>query len=200
MRDFTAEFLGVPTLDADPARQLLTVLQPVVPYGTIPRGHPMPGTFHFYTADQKFTRLFARPERILATGCAGCIEPNPTTGPGVPLAAALFGIWRKRAAAKFWQTCGIRIAVDLNVDDSVLPYALLGVPAGWQSYAVRKHRHHGLDWLIARHDLAVAHAGRPDITFIVVGGGAAVGAACAERGWTQVPEHCRFLRLKGQAA
>ena len=195
-----AEALGIPQLDPDPAKQLLTVPQPVVPYGTVPRGSPMPGTFHFYTADQKFTRLFSRPERILATGCAACVEPNCSTGPGVPLAAALFGIFRKRTVGRFWQAAGIRLCVDLNVDDAVLPYALLGVPAGWRSYAVRKHRHHQLEWIARRWLLARAHAGTDDFLFLVVGGGAAVGAAAAGHGWTALPEHCRLSRLKPKVA
>ena len=192
------ERLEIPPLDGNPALQLLTLPKPVVPYGSVARGSIMEGTFHFYTDDSKFTRLFARPERILSTCCTGCIEPNPSTGPGVPMVAALFGIYRKRAVARFWQDAGIPISVDLSVDESVLPFALIGVPAGWRSYAVRSHRHHDLAWIERRHDLAVAHAGDDAIMFIVVGGGKIIRKECEARGWIQVPEHCRISRHKLQ--
>ena len=189
--------LGIPSLTLD--RQALDLYEPVIPYGTIPRGHEMRGTFHFYVADQKFTRLFAAPHRILNTGCRACFEPNCSTGPDVPLAAALFGIHRKRAVASIWQSWGLDIVVDLSVDDSVLPYALLGVPLGWRSYAVRSHRFHGLDWIERRHAMAVERAAGEDVTFTVVGGGKAVRETCEARGWLQVPEHCRLVRLKQRA-
>ncbi len=189
-----AEQLEIPKLDL--SHQLTELRVPVIPYGSIPRTMKMSGTFHAYVADHKFTRLFANPERILLSGCTGCIEVNPSTGPGVPLIAALFGIYRKRAVSARWQAAGINIAVDLNIDDAVLPYALLGVPEGWASYAVRKHRFDDLDAILKRHEIAVNHSGIPNPTFIVVGGGAKLRIECEQRGWIHVPEHCRLVRLR----
>lgn len=183
---------GIPTLDL--GMQATEIVAPAFPYGSVPRGSRMEGTYHFYVDDYKFTRLFANPGRILASGCKVAIEPNCSTGPGVPRAAALFGIYRKRAAAAFWQRHGVKVIVDLNVDRSALDLALLGVPRFWRAYATRVHRGDSLVDCLERWYMAVDHAGTSDLLFVVVGGGKAVKDRCRANGWTHLPEFCRVKR------
>ncbi len=190
----TPEDLGIQSLDPNHALQLLTLRAPVMPYGTFARTSHMPGTIHFYTEDRKFTRLFARPERILMTGCSGLVEPNCSSFNDLPLITALYGIYRKRAVARYWQACGIPVSVDLNVDDYALPYALLGVPRGWRSYSARSHRNAGPDAIVRRLRIAQEHAGDNDVAFYVFGGGKKIRKICDEHGLTYVPEHMRVVR------
>lgn len=187
-----ADDWGIPTLD--PSRQAVALTPPVWPYGSVGRGRQPGGTVHFYTADNRFTRLFANPGRLLMTGCVAAFETNCSTGPGIPRAVALHGIYRKRAAAAHWQSQGLDIVVDLNVDDGVLDLALLGVPRGWRSYATRAHRGDSVDDHARRHRMAVWHADGQDVVFTVVGGGKRTRAICEAHGWLHVPEHCRAVR------
>lgn len=193
MTDIEAEaaYWGIPTLDA--RLQLTELVPPVYPYGTVPRTRKVGGTVHCYVDDGKFTRLFANPARILLTGCEGVFEPNCSTGPGVPRACAVFGIYRKRAAASYWQSLGLNICVDLNVYDRDLDLALLGVPRGWASYATRTHRGNTTADPERRWEMAKKHAGTDSVFFAVVGGGKAVKDACLRHGWHYVPEHFRVV-------
>lgn len=190
----TAEDWQIPSLN--PSLQLDQLALPVLPYGTVPRTQVTGGTIHFYVDDAKFSRLVTRPDRLLAHQPAAAFEPNFSTGPDIPRALALAGICHKRRIAAYWQAHGIPIAVDLNVDDACLDLALLGVPAGWWSYATRMHRRDTMQSAVTRWRLAVEHAGTTAVRFIVVGGGKRVEAECLGRGWTYVPEHCRVVRGK----
>ena len=134
------------------------------------------------------------PSRIFLTGCEVAFEPNCTTGPTVPRAAALFGIYRKRATAAFWQSHGLKVIVDLNICDDALDLTLLGVPQGWRSYATRSHRGDSPGDHLRRHRMAVERAGTEDVLFILVGGGKAARGLCDAHGWVHVPEHCRVVR------
>ena len=185
-----AETLGIPALDL--AMQIESLTLPCVPYGSLGRGRPMAGTYHFYTADRRFTRLIARPDRIFVSGCVAAIEPNFSTGPDCPLALVLWGVYQKRRIARFWQDSGLAVAVDLNVDR--LDVALLGVPQGWQSYATRWHRKDTADVLERTWALATCHADPNPPRMIVFGGGPKVRTICETHGWTYVPENCRMVR------
>lgn len=193
----TAAEWGIPTLDL--AMQATEVVAPVWPYGTVGRTRRVGGTVHFYLDDQHFTHLYAKPERLLLTGCEVACEPNGTTGPRIPRAVALYGVYRKRACAAFWQRHGVRTIVDLNVSDEVLDLALIGVPRGWRAYSDRSHRGDKAVDHDKRFRLAQDHAGTPDVLFILVGGGKGKKALCAARGWVHVPEHSR-VKCRAEAA
>jgi hypothetical protein len=194
---FAAEDFDIPTLDLD--IQATRLIAPVLPYGSMSHRFANPGTWHFYVDDHKFTRLCARPEKILRSGCQAGIEPNFSTDANTPRIQALFDIYRKRSIARFWGDCGLKILVDLNVDRRFHDLILLGVPAGWRAYATRCHRGGSLADIEEDRRIAEAHAGTDALLFVVVGGGKAVKAACADRGWTHVPEHCRVVRRLAEA-
>jgi hypothetical protein len=189
--------LGIPYLDL--RRQVKRLIPPVVPYGTVPRTVEMSGTYHFYCSDQKFTRLCAMPERLLRSGCTSAFEANFSAGSKTPRIRALYDIYRKRALARFWQDCGLKIIVDLNVYRDFFDIALLGVPAGWRAYSTRCHKGWSESEIEVEHALAAGHAGSPDLLFVVVGGGKAAKAMCKSRGWTHVPEHCHVVRGRAEA-
>lgn len=183
----TAGELGIPTLDGGMAAIELAV--PVTKWGTISRSGRMPGTYHFYTNDYKFRALNRRLGQVPRSGCAVAIEPNYSTQPGDPLFRVLHHIWWKRSIACRWQRAGVRIIVDLNVEPEFRDYNLLGVPAGWPSYAVRSQEGIGWDVVEADHAAASRRYGGPPPLFIVFGGGQRARAYCESRGWAHVPEH-----------
>jgi hypothetical protein len=122
------------------------------------------------------------------------IEPNFSTDAKTPRIQALFDVYRKRTLAQFWGRCGLKLLVDLNVDRRFHDLMLLGVPAGWRAYATRCHRGGSLTDVEEDRRIAEAHAGTDALLFVVVGGGKVIKAACADRGWTHVPEYCRVVR------
>jgi hypothetical protein len=175
---------GIPTLDLK--SQADAIDAPVAKWGTIARKGRFKGTYHFYTDDEKFTPLWTDPTPIVNSGCASVVEVNFSTHAQMPRAVVLWSIYRKRWLARYWQSKGVRVFVDLNIDASHRDLALLGVPKGWKAYATRVHRDTH-DEIQRQHDLAVEHAGG-SILFIVVGGGADARALCQAKGWQHIPE------------
>jgi len=182
---------GIPELDV--SLSMTELAMPCVAYGSISRTAPMPGTFHFYTDDYRFSRLIHHPARILASMPRAAIEANFSTGPHTSRAESLFGVFLRRRLSTLWQEWGLRIAVDLNLHDDVMDLALLGVPIGWPSYATRTHRRTSIADTEDRFNLAVSHSRVSNPLFIVVGGGKPVKDACRERDWVYVPEHMRIV-------
>jgi hypothetical protein len=194
---FEAGNLDIPTLDL--AMQSDGLVPPVIPYGALARTARPEGTVHFYVDDGKFTRLWARPARLLLGGYSMAIEPNFSTTPKTPYVQALYDVYRKRRLASIWQRNGIRIIVDLNVDPRFRDIALLGVPPSWAAYAVRAQRGIGWEEVEADFAMAQAHSGRSDPMFVCVGGGKYARKFAESRGWTWVPEHSHVVRGREKA-
>jgi hypothetical protein len=114
------------------------------------------------------------------------IEPNFSTHEQHPPAYVLWQVYRKRWLARWWQSKGLRVWVDLNVHRDFRELNLLGVPRGWKAFANRAHSEG--DGLAEEYELARQHAGSEDVLYLVYGGGKAVKALCAERGWFHEPE------------
>jgi hypothetical protein len=176
---------GVPTLDLK--LQARSLVLPCERWGRGSRSAPMPGTYHFYTDDYKFQALWSDPTNIVFSGCRAIIEPNVSTGATMPPAVALWGIYRKRWLARWAQSYGVSIFVDLNVDPKFEQLNLLGVPKGWKAWATRGYDTMA-DLLDRDYQTACTHAGTEDITFVVVGGGQGTHERCKARGWVHVPQ------------
>lgn len=186
----TADDLDIPTLD--PAMQATRLVTPVTKWGTIARSRAMGGTYHFYTADYKFSALGDRPGIVPASGCRVAVEPNYSTQPGDDPEAVLAYVRRKRALARGWQAHGVRIVVDLNVEPEFRDLNLLGVPPGWSAFAVRCQKLIGWDVIEADHEAARRVAGGNPRLFVVFGGGRAARSYCERRGWAHVHEHAHL--------
>ena len=185
---------GVP--DLDPELQADGVPMPVRNWGSEAQTKFFGGTWHFYVDDYKFEPLWRRPHRVFLSRPAACVEPNFSTTPDQPLACSLWHIYRKRWLGRYWQSRGIRVFVDTNVDPVVLAPrpefgghrpALLGVPRGWKSYASRAHAHNPGS-LSHEWDIIQEHASPQRPTFLVVGGGRDVQALAHKEGWIWTPE------------
>lgn len=177
--------LGVPTLLLD--RQAGVLDLPFTRWGRGCRKSRMRGTFHFYTDDYRFSRLWGRPQDLVNSACVAVVEPNWSVHAQTPPAVALWQTYRKRWLARFWQEQGVRVLVDLNVAEEHCDRNLLGVPAGWRSFATRGSASR-LGRLEQEHEVALRVASSSDILFVVYGGGAAVGELARDRGWTYFGE------------
>jgi hypothetical protein len=180
--------------DLDPAMQATGLPGPIARWGSIARSSPMPGTYHFYVHDYKFSALARRPGQLVDSGCKVAVEPNYSTWPGMGEEKALEGIARKRLMGRFWQARGVRIVVDLNLDPAFRHLALLGVPPGWAAYATRQQQGVPFESLEDDWRQAVAHAGTEDILFCVFGGWRKVRDLCRERGWIWTAEDLHRAR------
>jgi hypothetical protein len=170
--------LGIPCLD--PRLQAQYCELPVMTWGSVRRTTDMAGTWHFFTDDTRFRALWSDPTPVINSGCVAAVEPNFTTSEQMPPAVAHYQIYKKRWLARYWQTQGVKVWVDLNV---AFPWAqtnLLGVPYGWRAYMTRGYSDR-LDDLEAEFDLACRHAWTGEILFAVYGGGEAVRQYCQRR-------------------
>jgi len=186
---------GIPRLD--PRMQADGPQFPVTVWRTQGKRHPMHGTWTFYADDLKFDGLWRNPGAILESKPSYVVEPNFSTHPQFPPAKVLWDTYRKRWLARWWQTKGLRVFVDLTVCPEFQAINFRGVPRGWKAYAVRTHR----DSRDIQADFVAAceHAGTDDLVFLVYSGGASIKTLCNERGWFWVPDQCNVAREAAKA-
>lgn len=165
------------------------LIAPVTKWGTRGRTLPMPGTYHFYTHDYKWSGQRCRPGMVADTGCRVAVEPNFSTHEDMPDYEILWLTAQKRIYARAWQEAGIRVIVDLNVARKAREINLIGVPEGWTAYATRAHKGVPFSALYEEYLIARDHAGTEEILFCVFGGGRRIKEPCRHNGWAWVPEH-----------
>lgn len=193
---------GIPLLL--PELQADCVEFPFTLWGTQGQTRAMRGTWHFYTADSAFESLWANPGKVFPSGAPTLVEPNFSTHDQTPAAVWLHGIYKRRWLARYWQSQGKRIFVDINVHHDLLePHeatageipAFLGVPKGWKAFATRAHGNRP-EMLEAEHAACVRHAGSSALVFVVYGGGARVKEMARGNGWGWFPEQSDLVRGK----
>lgn len=165
---------GIPVLD--PRLQADAFDLPIVTWGAQKRD-TQGGTITFYVDDNRFADLWKHPDKIVKLNPVSVVEPNFSVLKDFPLILAGYETYRKRWLARYWQWCGIRIFVDLNVNENYKELNLLGVPKGWKAFATR-----GYDtriWALEDElNTAKAIAGDVMLSFLVYGGGAKVKEFC----------------------
>jgi hypothetical protein len=190
---------GIPVLDL--SLQADYVDSPFEKWGRTARhrGKSYDGSVHFYTDDYKFTALWKHPEHLPNSGAVSVVEPNFSCGADTPVAVGLYYIYKKRWLSRYWQTCGLRVFVDMNVAEKFDDYNMLGVPQGWKAYATRGYTEleDAIDMLDAAVSIAMTRAGvdRPeDLLFVVYGGGLAIRQYCDINGLTFITEESDSVR------
>lgn len=141
--------------------------------GKAARSKKMKGTWGFYTEDYRYAALWADPSPVPNSGCVNAVEPNYSCYGQTPRALALYRIYQKRYIARTWQMFGVRIFVDLNVNDRHFDLNLLGVPTGWKAYATRGYNER-TDYIEEQYAMACERAQSDSILFLIYGGGQAV--------------------------
>lgn len=178
---------GIPCLDIN--KQAIALEAPVKRIGQDSRHKEtgkLVGTLHFYTDDYKFSSVWGDPFQKVIESASCIVEPNYSTSEIMPVAVALYGIFKKRWLSRLWQEFDKKIIVDLNVDPKFDAINLIGVPKGWRAYSTRYYKRYGLNDLLRQFELACEHAGRSDILFVVFGGSKEAEQACMDHGWTFV--------------
>lgn len=157
-------------------------------YGTQSRRTKMGGgTVAFYIDDYRFEALWRDPSNIVRSGVTNMVEPNFSCYASMPVAVGAYQIYRKRWIARWCQTHGVRVLVDLNVAPKWRTINLMGVPLGWSAYMTRSSVEflHELDEEFA---LACEHAQTTTPLFVVYGGGKQSQAVCKQRGWLWIAD------------
>lgn len=164
------------------------------------------GTFHFYVDDYRFSAVWDKPDNLVEWCPVSVVEPNYTTGLHTTLAEVLWLTYKKRWLARYWQSKGIRVFVDLFVEPRFYEANLLGVPRTWRSFATRYQAfdHIGQPWgfegLESDYRATVQHTGTTENNFCVVGGSEPTENYCAERGWLWIPDNNYAIRSNAAAA
>jgi len=198
--------LGIPVLDF--AMQANALELPIGSWGSrVGRTQltRQSATMLFYTEDSRFEGLWKKPETMVGGAVLNASEVNFSVYQTTAPAQAIYQTYRKRWLARYWQECGLRIFVDLNVAPFAYGINLQGVPKGWAAYCTRGYGER-LEYTDAELALAWEHAGRRPL-FVVYGGGRAVldwSRTHAQDGVIWVPEdidsrHKRPLALEGEA-
>ncbi len=183
---------GIPLLDI--TRQCDAVDLPIETWGA--KGRKVKaGTYHFYTEDYRFNAIWENPQQLLIAGCVNVVEPNFSVYDQVPRAVAIWATYRKRWLARYWQSQGVRVIVDLNVARPYDDINLMGVPKGWKAYATRGYSER-LQSLDEEFAIAKKHAETDGVLFVVYGGGKAVREWCKSNGALWVVED--MDRAKGR--
>lgn len=170
----------IPLLDEN--LQATAVDLPFVGWGSVKRKKRMTGSWHFYVDDYRFTGVWKNPAEVVNTFAVNAVEPNFSVYNQMPLPVALWAIYRKRWVARWWQSRGVKIFVDLNVATQYADLNLMGVPKGWKAYATRGYSKQLAD-TEREFELACKQAGTKSILFVVYGGGRAVMEHCRQRGY-----------------
>ena len=171
---------GIPLLDLTMQAKCLEA--PFAGWGTMPRKNRMTGTYHFYVEDYRFENLWKNPLDVANSACASIVEPNFSVYDDMPKAVAIWQMYRKRWLARWYQSVGITIFVDLNISERHADLRLLGVPDGWKAYCTRAYSDR-LDATEREYQAAVEKAGSESILFVVYGGGKKAEELSKQRGW-----------------
>jgi hypothetical protein len=173
---------GIPLLDITKQGDYIDI--PVLLWGSKKRSQQT-GTMLFYTEDYRFEALWKKPDNLLKSPPVNMGEINFSIYKDFPRALALYQIYRKRWLSRYYQTRGIRIFVDLNVNQSFYNLNLMGVPRGWQSYCTRGYSDR-LEQLEIEIEIAEKHASPNSILLLVYGGGVSVRSFCKEKAYKNI--------------
>jgi len=176
---------GIPMLDLNMQADHLEA--PFAGWGTMARKNKMTGTYHFYVEDNRFEQIWRNPIDVANSACYALVEPNFSVYADMPKAVAIWQMFRKRWLARWFQSIGIRIIVDLNIAHRHDDLRFIGVPEGWKSYCTRAYSAR-LDETVIEYEQAVKHAGGGTILFVCYGGGKQAEALSMERGWIWYPD------------
>ena len=172
----------IPLLDITKQADYLDI--PVTLYGSQSRKKEA-GTILFYTDDYRLEPLWKNPDNLFKCNPVTIGEINFSIYKDFPKALALYQIYRKRWLSRYYQSRGIRILVDMNVNQNYYDLNLLGVPRGWQSYSTRGYADR-IEELEREIEMSEKNAYPNSMLFVVFGGGKNVRKFCKERAYKGV--------------
>jgi hypothetical protein len=176
---------GIPMLDL--SMQAACLEAPFAGWGTMPRKNKMHGTYHFYVEDYRFENIWKNPLDIANSQCAAVVEPNFSVYDDMPRAVAIWQMYRKRWLARWLQSVGIRVFVDMNISERHADLRIIGVPSGWRAYCTRAYSER-LDAVEREFQAALEHSRSESILFVVYGGGKKAEELSKTYGWIWYPD------------
>lgn len=160
---------------------------PLTAWGADARNKHGITTYHFYVEDYRFEKLFKDPINLLMSGCKQIVEPNCSIHDQTPVPMALFQIYKKRYLARYFQECGVKVWVDLNVAPKFAEYNMLGIPKGYNAFFTR-----GTEGFLHRLELNLQIAqeisGKERPNLCVYAGGSEIEHFCQEHGLLYITE------------
>lgn len=152
--------------------------------------------WHFYTKDYKFNTIWQNPGQLISGNAMYFAEVNFSIRNAHSRAYALGQIFRKRQIARWLQSKGRYIFVDLNVGKKHLVDNFLGVPVGWKAYITRGSQEK-IPYILDQFEAAIKHAGGDEIFGVIYGGGIEVEDFAKEAGAVYIPERMTAVREDG---
>lgn len=181
----------IPTLALN--MQATSVDLPIVQWGDISRKTKIRGTWHFWAEDLKFEALWKDPTGPLYSRAQNCVEPNFSNYDQMSRAYVMGRIYEKRWIACYWQSKGMKIFVDLNVNHRFYDLNMLGIPPGWLAWSTRGYAKRE-DKVLEQYEMAVERAGTDKILFWVYSGGETIKKLCQDHNWLYVEDRRKFDR------
>ncbi len=174
----------IPVLALD--RQAAIIPTPFLAWGTKPQTTKT-GCWHFYVDDYRFNAILNHPERVLniARTTTAIVEPNISLPPAMPRALAIAATWTKRYISRLFQIAGVFVVADVNVPSDYFDLNLIGIPAGWSTFATRGYAGN-VDRLL--HQANRLKSFNPNCSLLVYGGGHTIQATCHANGWNYIPD------------
>jgi len=183
----------IPTLLIE--KQAKDLILPLVPYGVAARSTIGIGTYHFYVDDYRFENLWNNPVKIINSGCKNIVEPNLSLYDTTPISYGLHLIYKKRWLARYYQSEGINVYVDLNVSTKFIDYNILGVPDGYNAFFTRGYKTR-LIQLQMELDVAKKISQKETPNFIIYGGGQFIQEFCSKNNCIYVEQMRGFDKTK----
>ena len=183
----------IPTLLID--KQAKDLILPLIPYGVAARSTIGIGTYHFYVDDYRFENLWNNPVKIINSGCKNIVEPNLSLYDTTPISYGLHLIYKKRWLARYYQSEGINVYVDLNVSTKFIDYNILGVPEGYNAFFTRGYKAR-LIQLQMELEVAKKISQKDNPNFIVYGGGQFIQEFCSKNNCIYVEQMRGFDKTK----
>lgn len=176
----------IPTLRLD--MQAGKVILPLAPWGADSRLRKDISTYHFYVDDYRFEAIWKDPSKVLMSRVQALVEPNLSLFDTTPVAYGLQQIYKKRWIARYFQECGIKVYVDLNVSHKFQEYNKLGIPEGYNAFFTRGYADR-IPTLEEEIEIARLISGLDTPNLIIYGGGAKVHEVCAKHNLVYVEQY-----------
>lgn len=152
-------------------------------------------TLHFYVDDYRFATVWNNPAKIINTNIKQVVEVNYSIFQSTPVARGLERIYKKRWLSRYWQNCGLKVYVDLNVSAKFADFNRLGVPHGYNAFCTRGYRGR-LDGLVLEHRIACEISGLDTPNLIVYGGGKEIHEYCMKHSLLYVADFITDKNIK----
>lgn len=152
-------------------------------------------TLHFYVDDYRFSTIWNNPGKILNGITKQVVEVNYSLFHTTPIARGVERIYKKRWLARYWQNCGLKVFVDLNVNPKFADLNCLGIPNGYNAFCTRGYKGR-LQGLKQEYKIARRISGCDIPNLIVYGGGEEIHEYCMAKSLLYVEDFMTAKKIE----